>query len=234
MACIFCRFLAWLQHKLDVRANNKAEQARDDARNKKIARDRSKQYNRWRSPPIPPPSPEQTEDLEFLRARIPPRSKILKEHNVFRPPPPTNTVEEACAAAANAVERPIHLAICEPEYELVAARAIQAVAMAISTSRTYPVCVAAVTMAETTALIAAEMGFTKTPPGIRERRRLNAFNAAVDAGMAAYEEENPPPPDDGHDIHESDSQTHTDSGSDFDIITESGSDSTPLLEHTSQ
>lgn len=234
MACIFCRFLAWLQHKLDVRAKNKAEQARDDARNKKIKSDRDRHYNRWRSPPIPLPSPEQTEDLEFLRDRIPPRSRILKEHDLFRPPEPTNTVEEACRAAAYAVEYPINVATWEPEYELVAARAVQAVATAISTSRTYPVCVAVVTMAESIALINAELGFTEAPPGVIARRKLNALNAAVDAGMAAYHEDNPPPPNNGHTTHESGSQSHTDSGSDFDIITESGSDSTPLLEHTSQ
>lgn len=256
MACIFCRFLAWLHHKVDVRAKNKAqikaqieaeqakkeaeqaknkaERARNAARNKKIKRDQDEHQNRWRPPPIPLPPPEQTEDLEFLRARIPPRSHILEEHDLFRPPPPTSTVKEACKAAANAVAWPVYLATREPEYELVAARAVRAVAAAISTSRTYPVCVAVVTMAESAALIEAELGFTEAPPGVRARRQLNALNAAVDAGMAAYHEENPPPPNDGHDIHESDSQTHTESGSDFDIITESGSDSTPLLEHTSQ
>lgn len=36
MACPFCRFLAWLRHKLDVRAQNKAAQARDAARTERI------------------------------------------------------------------------------------------------------------------------------------------------------------------------------------------------------
>lgn len=126
-------------------------------------------------------------------------------------------MEQACEAAARAVEYPIWVAITEPEPELVAARAVQAVAMAISTEPTYPVYIAVVTMAESIALIHGEKQYTKVPPGIAVRRRLDLLDAAVDAGMAAYDEDNAWPAD-GDDLDGSDSQAHFDFDSDSDWI----------------
>lgn len=70
MACPFCRSLAWIQHKLDVRAQNKATQAekqaeikaaqdRDAARTERIERDRSASFSgrRFEPPPTPLPPP---------------------------------------------------------------------------------------------------------------------------------------------------------------------------------
>lgn len=226
MACIFCRFLAWLRHKLDVRAQNKAAGARDAARTERIERDRSASCSRWwyKPPPDPLPPPADTETLETLRARIPPRSRIVDEIDIFRPPEPTDTMEQACRAAALAVQYSIFVASTEPERELVAARTIQAVATAVSTSPTHPVYTAVLTMAESIALIYSEEGYTRPPPGIIARRRLNALNAAVEAGMAAYAEDDAGPPDDS-DINGSDSQAYTDS--DFD----SDSDWTTIFSH---
>lgn len=222
MACPFCRFLAWLQHKLDVRAQNKATQARDAARTERIKNNQSFSYSRWwyEPPRTPFPPPGDTETLETLRARIPPRSNIVDEQYVFRPPEPTETMEQACEAAAGAVQYPIFLAITEPEPKLVAARAVQAVATAISTEPTYPVYIAVVTMAESIALIHGENQYTKVPPGIAARRRLDLLDTAVDAGMAAYDEGNAWPSD-GHEINGPDSQAHSDSDSDW----------TPILNH---
>lgn len=216
MPCPFCRFLAWLRYKLDVRAQNNAAQARDAARTKRINRIRSASYSRGRDepPPIPLPPPGETETLETLRARIPPRSSIVDEADVFRPPKPTDTMEQACRAAALAVEYPIRVAITEPERELVAARAFQAAATAASTSPTYPVFIAVVTMAESIALIQSEKRYIHHPPGIAARRRLDVLNAAVEAGMAAYAGDTARPPD-GDDINGSDSQAYDDSDSDW-------------------
>lgn len=47
--------------------------------------------------------------------------------------------------------------------------------MAISTKPTYPVYIAVATMAESTALIQAELQYTKVPPGISARRRLDLW-----------------------------------------------------------
>lgn len=208
---------------MDVRAQNKAVQARDAARTERIKNGRSFSYSRWwyEPPRTPFPPPADPETLETLRARIPPRSEIVDEQYVFRPPEPMDTMEQACEAAAQAVEYPIFLATTEPEPQLVAARAIQAVATAISTKPSYPVYIAVVTMAESIALIHGEKQYTKVPPGIAARRRLDLLDAAVEAGMAAHDEDNAWPPD-GDDINGSDSQAHSDSDSDW----------TPILNHS--
>lgn len=132
------------------------------------------------------------------------------------PPEPTRTMKEACMAAAQYVEYPIFVATTEPERELVAARAVRAIATAVSTSPSYPVFVAAVTMAESKALIESENPYrsryhTEDPPGIVARRRKNALNAAVAAGMAVYDENKAWPGDD--DINNSDSEDNFDSDS---------------------
>lgn len=138
----------------------------------------------------------------------------MNEQDVFRPPKPKDTTEQACRAAARAVEYPIYLATTEPEPALVAARAIQAVATAISTEPTYPVSIAVVTMAEGIALIQGEQQYIKVPPGIAARRRLDLLDAAVEAGMAAYAEDSVRPLD-GDDINDYDIQAHSDSDSDW-------------------
>ncbi|KAL1865056.1 hypothetical protein Daus18300_007403 [Diaporthe australafricana] len=220
MACPFCRFLAWVQHKLDVRAENKAaraeeqaaraeeqaargrDEAREDARTKRIVRARSASRQRrcTEPPPFPLPSPGSTENLAALRARIPPRSHILDDEEDFLPPEPSDTMIEACRDAAESVCYTIAVAIAEPERELVAARAVQAIARAVSTTPSYPVFVATVTMAESIALICSEnpVGsryYTLDHPGIAARRRQNAFDAAVEAGMTAHAENNTWPGD---------------------------------------
>lgn len=132
------------------------------------------------------------------------------------PPEPTRTMKEACIAAAQCVRYPIFVATTEPERELVAARTVRAIATAVSTSPSYPVFIAAVTMAESKALIESENPYrsryhTQTPPGIIARRRENALNAAVAAGMAVYDENKAWPGDD--DINNSDSKDNFDSDS---------------------
>lgn len=127
-------------------------------------------------------------------------------------------MEDACEAAAHAVQYPIKVAITEPERALVAARAVQAVATAISTYPSLPVYTAVVNMAESIALIEAEKRYTpREPIGIVEGCRLNAFNAAVKAGMAAHAEINARPPD-GDDLKDSNSQAYSDSDSDCTLI----------------
>ena len=214
MACPLCRFLAWLQGKMSVRAQDKAVQLAPDAtldaaRTERLERARSLSFarRRFEPPPTPLPAPQDAENLEALRARVPPRSRLGNREDIFLPPPPTDTMEKACRAAAGAVEYPILAAISEPERELAAAQTARAIATAVSTSPSHPVLVAAVTMAESKALIWAENPyrshhFNRTPPDIEKRRRLNALNAAIRAGMAvhaedmAHHERNAPRPDD--------------------------------------
>lgn len=122
-------------------------------------------------------------------------------------------MKQVYKAAAYSIQYSIFITSTKPERELVAAHAIQAVATAISTSPTYPIYITVVTMAESIALIYSEERYTRPPPGDRARHRLNALNAAVEAGMAAYAENNAWPAD-GDDLNGSDSQSWSDSNSD--------------------
>jgi hypothetical protein len=177
---------------MHLRAQNKAAQAEYAACSKRKKQDRMDASSFWEeeAPPTTLPPPEDTENLQTLRARVPPRSVIVDEKSVFLPPMPTETLEEACRAAAKCVQYDIHVAMTEDYHELVAAGAVRAIAAAVSTCPTLPVFVSAVTMAESIALIASENPYrsryyTRLPPGVRARRQLNALNAAVEAGMAA-------------------------------------------------
>lgn len=128
-------------------------------------------------------------------------------------------MEEACQRAADAVEYPVWAATTLPDRGLAAANALRAVAIAVSTSPSYPVFVAAVTMAETYALLEFENSITAIPPNILEQRRENAFDAAVEAGMAACAEDKAWSGNDG--ISGSNSRDNSDLAS--------NSDSTPIL-----
>lgn len=73
----------------------------------------------------------------------------------------------------------------EPDPTMVAARTAQAIAVAVSTSRSYGAFVAAVTAAESCALLLAEDTRGVIPPDRFGERTRNALYAAVDTAMAA-------------------------------------------------
>lgn len=137
--------------------------------------------------PVYPRSPTaSTENLDILRARHAPRPNI--RDNLSVRPQPTSTLLEDCEAAARSVEIGVLTATFEEDREMVAARTLQAIATAASTSRSYPAFVAAATFAEMMSLIQAETPLRSfhLQVGDREdfqRRRRHAFNTAIKAAM---------------------------------------------------
>lgn len=80
----------------------------------------------------------------------------------------------------------------EKDCEMVAARTLQVLATATSTSRSYPAFVAAVTYAEMLSLIEAEVPLRRScleawnrGPENFQRRRKHAFDTAIKAAMDA-------------------------------------------------
>ncbi|KAI7785392.1 hypothetical protein LA080_007228 [Diaporthe eres] len=157
------------------------------------------------SPPPPPPPPPYTtipdfpsrsinelpssidgsESLEVLRARNPATRPPSDTHPTLRPPRDEARPVKAAQLSAQAAVIGMICALYEPNPMMVAARTAQAIAMAVSTSRSYAAFVAAVTAAESSALLLVEdyRDFSS-----RERlrvRQTNALDTATDVAMAA-------------------------------------------------
>lgn len=133
---------------------------------------------------------EGSETLETLRARNPPRliEKAGSDSSVPLPPLPKETLEETCNNAAYTATLGMCWTCIEPRREMVAARTIQAISVAVSTSRSYAAFIAAITAAESIALIYAEAPVPSVddlPDRNIIRRQKNAYNKALDAAIAA-------------------------------------------------
>lgn len=76
-------------------------------------------------------------------------------------------------------------ALDEPNPRMVAARTAQAIAVAVSTSRSYAAFVAAVTAIESTALLLVEDDRDNSPPDRCRIRATNAIRAAAVTAVAA-------------------------------------------------
>ncbi|KAL1858193.1 hypothetical protein Daus18300_010075 [Diaporthe australafricana] len=84
----------------------------------------------------------------------------------------------------------MYCALIEPHREMMAARTIQAISVAVSTSRSYAAFIAAVTAAESIALIYAEgpvpcVEDLPAPDRTVIRRQKNAYDKALEAAIAA-------------------------------------------------
>lgn len=133
----------------------------------------------------PPRSIDGSESIEVLRARNPATRPPREDSHILRPPRhktrPIAAIEAAAAAAVIGTAR----ALDESDPKMVAARTAQAIAVAVSTSRSYADFVAAVTAAESCALLLVEETRDKTPPDRCREHTKNAIYAAADTAMAA-------------------------------------------------
>lgn len=94
--------------------------------------------------------------LETLRAHNPATRTPRPDSQILEPPPHRMTPYGVADAAACGTVRGINRAFDEQDPRMVAARTAQAIAVAVSTSRSYTAFLAAVTAAETFALLSME------------------------------------------------------------------------------
>lgn len=133
----------------------------------------------------PPTSTRKPETLEALRDRNPVARPPREGLPVLRPPPHKKTPHGAATAAAGIAVIGVIRALDEHDHKMIAARAIRAIAVAVSTSRSYAAFVAATTAAESAALINLEGCRDKETVSRVEERVRDAIYAAADTALAA-------------------------------------------------
>lgn len=126
-----------------------------------------------------------SETIEALRARNPATRPPHKTSRVLNPPPHKKTPIGAATAAASSAVIGVVRALDEEDCRMVAARTAQAIAVAVSTSRSYASFVAAVTAAESTAFLLLEAHRDQEPYIRRRERAGNAIRTAAHTAMAA-------------------------------------------------
>lgn len=135
--------------------------------------------------PQPATSTCQADTLESLRARNPVAQPHRKGSPILRPPPHEATADEAALSAAASAIIGIGRALDEQDRRMIVARAIRAIAVAVSTSRSYAAFIAATTAGEHVALMLRESSRDHEPSSrVRERTRhamRTAANTALDA-----------------------------------------------------
>ncbi|KAK7699369.1 hypothetical protein SLS64_011665 [Diaporthe eres] len=154
-----------------------------------------------------------SEDLDNLRAENPPRS-FPSDVGQDIPPPPMESRNETIYAAVVTAVYGLRRALAERDPAMVAAQAIRAIALAVSTSRSYSACIAATTAAEFQALRVVEESrrpdFVSDPyPRILRRNVVGVASDAVRAADAtAYDEPYGWPwVDEDDEVHSSQSST---------------------------
>lgn len=213
------RFRAWLRRKLKFSGKT---------RYRETASGRSYPYTaapgtRKESPPPPyatsdllprsinqlPRSIEGSESIEVLRAWNPPTQPPSEQVPILRAPRHLIRPNTAAKAAASTAVIGMIRALDEPDPKMVAARTAQAIAVAVSTSRSYAAFVAAVTAAESSALLLIEDCRDNSSPESCSIRQKNAIRAAANTAMAADAGITPIGswPFNIHDIHFSDSSS---------------------------
>ncbi|KAG8162467.1 hypothetical protein KVR01_008232 [Diaporthe batatas] len=125
-----------------------------------------------------PSSIDGSESLEVLRARNPATPFL-------RPPRDETRPLQATELAAQAAVIRMLRALDEPNPTMVAARTAQAIAVAVSTTRSYAAFVAAVTAAESSALLLVEDHRDNSQRDRCRSRQTNALEAATHAAMVA-------------------------------------------------
>lgn len=131
-----------------------------------------------------PSSIDGSESLAVLRARNP----AIRPHPtqpILEPPRDEANLDTATKLAARAAAIGMIRALDETNPRMVAARTVEAIAVAVSTSRSYAAFVAAVTAVESSALLLVE---DYRDNSSRERcrvRQRNALGTATDVAMVA-------------------------------------------------
>lgn len=124
--------------------------------------------------------------IEILRARNPPaRLPPGQDTMILRPPGHWKTPFEAARGAAATAVIGMLRSLDESDPSMVAARTAQAIAVAVSTSRSYAAFVAAVTAAESCAYLDAEYSRFEIPHERCDELAKNAVRAAAEKGLAA-------------------------------------------------
>lgn len=136
-------------------------------------------------PPFPINSPKATAESEILEppiTRNPSQAQMPVDVGMPTPPPPMPTLRGAADAAAECATLGMLHALAGERPEVVAVRAVRAMAVAISTSPAYTTFSAAAAAAESVASICAEdpIGCANWPPELVARRVQNAYTAALD------------------------------------------------------
>lgn len=179
MACPFCRLRAWSRRK--TRSSSEPW-----PRKTSLARVLSHRRRDHELPPpylIPSPKPTaESEIVEPLVSRDPSRAQMPVDVGMPTPPPPMPTLRGAADAAAECATLGMLHALAGERPEVVAVRAVQAMAVATSTSRAYTTFLAASAAAESVASICAEdpIGCANWPSELVARRVQNAYTAALD------------------------------------------------------
>jgi hypothetical protein len=134
-----------------------------------------------------PPRSTGSESIEVLRARNPAARPTREDGPILRPPRHKTRPAAAVRAAASIAVIGIVRALDESDPKMVAAHTAQAVAVAVSTSRSYAAFVAAITAAEVCALLLAEDCRNDTQYDSCRFRTVikNAISAATDTAIAA-------------------------------------------------
>lgn len=101
------------------------------------------------------------------------------------PPLPKDSLFKTAEAAAKTAMLGVGLAFAQTEPGLIAAHTAHAIAVAVSTSRSYTAFVAATTAAESAALIIAEKARYNTPPDRELQHHRNAIRRAAESAVAA-------------------------------------------------
>lgn len=137
---------------------------------------------------LPKVGPIRGETLETLRAQNPPRTPP-SDMGPTRPPRVSDDLEETSVSAIFAAVDGVALAMRETDNAMVVARSIQAIATAVSTSRSYAAFVAAITAAEFQALIVADDIRRSYDPDFATSgvpRLLNLWEVAKQAARDAH------------------------------------------------
>lgn len=133
----------------------------------------------------PPTSTPKPETLEALRNRNPVARLPREGSAVLRPPKHKKTPYGAARAAAAIAVIGMVRALDEHDRKMIAARAIRAVAVAVSTSRSYAAFVAATTAAESAALICLEADRDNEAHSRVRQRIRHSGNRAAETALAA-------------------------------------------------
>lgn len=126
-----------------------------------------------------------SETIEFLRARYPATPRRHENSTILTAPPHSTTPIGAATEAAYSAYVGVCRALDETDRRMVAARTAQAIAVAVSTSRSYAAFVAAVNAAESAGFLSFEADRDQIPYDRARIRAGRAVDTAANAAMAA-------------------------------------------------
>lgn len=126
-----------------------------------------------------------SETIESLRARYPATPRRHENSTISTAPPHSTTPIGAATEAAYSAYVGVCRALDETDRRMVAARTAQAIAVAVSTSRSYAAFIAAVNAAESAGFLSFEADRDQIPYDRARIRAGRAVDTAANAAMAA-------------------------------------------------